>query len=100
MWAPHWVLTLCPLSVKSMQPYSDPSRPPPENILANANRVESIMQHWYEKAEEGITAEIDYACAIRSRRIRFANALPALIGARPPARGGRGSLRAQSEGST
>ena len=24
MWAPHRVLTLCPLSVNSMQPYSDP----------------------------------------------------------------------------
>ena len=54
----------------------------PGEILSNPVRVEPIMQHWCEKAEQGLTAGIDYACAIRSRRIRFATALPALIGAR------------------
>ena len=38
--------------------------------------------------------------ALKWMMVGVANALPALIGARPPARGGRGSLRAQSEGST
>ena len=51
-------------------------------ILAKPARVDSIIQSWREKAENGLTAGIEYACAIRSRRIRFATALPALIGAR------------------
>ena len=54
----------------------------PEEILAEPGRVESIVRYWREKAESGMTAGIEYACAIRSRRIRFATALPALIGAR------------------
>ena len=54
----------------------------PEEILAKPARVEPIMRQWREKAERGMVAGIDYACAIRSRRIRFATALPALIGAR------------------
>ena len=54
----------------------------PGEILAKPARVDSIMQPWREKAENGLTAGIEYACAIRSRRIRFATALPALIGAR------------------
>lgn len=54
----------------------------PEEILGNAARVESILQKWREKAERGVGAGIEYACAIRNRRIRFATALPALIGAR------------------
>ena len=47
----------------------------PEEILAKPARVESIMRHWREKAESGMMAGIEYACAIRSRRIRFATAL-------------------------
>jgi farnesyl-diphosphate farnesyltransferase len=54
----------------------------PEGILAKPARVESIMRHWREKAESGLVAGIDYACAINQRRVRFATALPALIGAR------------------
>lgn len=54
----------------------------PEEILEDPARVEPIIRRWREKAEGGMTAGIDYACAIRSRRIRFATALPALIGAR------------------
>ncbi len=54
----------------------------PEEILGNPTRVEPIIRSWREKAEGGMAAGIDYACAIRSRRIRFATALPALIGAR------------------
>ena len=54
----------------------------PEGILENPARVEPIIRRWREKAEDGMKAGMDYACAIRSRRIRFATALPALIGAR------------------
>lgn len=54
----------------------------PEEILAKPARVESIMRQWREKAERGMVAGIDYACAINQRRVRFATALPALIGAR------------------
>lgn len=54
----------------------------PDEILAKPARVESIMRRWREKAERGIGAGIDYACSIKERRIRFATALPALIGAR------------------
>ena len=54
----------------------------PEEILREPARVLPILQKWREKAEHGIEAGIDYACAIRNRRIRFATALPALIGVR------------------
>jgi farnesyl-diphosphate farnesyltransferase len=54
----------------------------PDEILAKPARVEPIMRHWREKAERGLVAGIEYACAINQRRIRFATALPALIGAR------------------
>jgi farnesyl-diphosphate farnesyltransferase len=54
----------------------------PEGILENPAGVEPIIRRWREKAEAGMKAGMDYACAIRSRRIRFATALPALIGAR------------------
>jgi farnesyl-diphosphate farnesyltransferase len=51
-------------------------------ILRAPARVVPILQKWREKAEHGMEAGIDYACAIRNRRIRFATALPALIGVR------------------
>lgn len=54
----------------------------PGDILTKPAGVESIMQQWRERAERGLAAGIDYACQIRSRRVRFAAALPALIGAR------------------
>lgn len=54
----------------------------PEEILRNAARIAPVVQKWREKAERGVEAGMDYACAIRNRRIRFATALPALIGAR------------------
>ena len=54
----------------------------PEEVLHEPARVASILEKWREKAERGVEAGIDYACAIRNRRIRFATALPALIGAR------------------
>jgi farnesyl-diphosphate farnesyltransferase len=54
----------------------------PEEILTNPGRAEPVIRRWREKAESAMAAGLDYACAIRSRRIRFATALPALIGAR------------------
>jgi farnesyl-diphosphate farnesyltransferase len=54
----------------------------PENVLANPATLDPVLKRWREKAEKGIEAGIDYAGAIRNRRVRFATALPALIGAR------------------
>jgi farnesyl-diphosphate farnesyltransferase len=54
----------------------------PEEILSEPRRVAPVLEQWRKKAEQGVAAGIDYACAIRNRRIRFATALPALIGAR------------------
>jgi farnesyl-diphosphate farnesyltransferase len=54
----------------------------PAEILADPARIEPIMKKWQERAGEGIAAGIEYAAAIRNRRVRFATALPALIGAR------------------
>src|SRR5205085_72460 len=54
----------------------------PAQILRDPPRIEPVLEKWREKAERGIEAGIEYACAIRNRRVRFATALPALIGAR------------------
>jgi farnesyl-diphosphate farnesyltransferase len=54
----------------------------PSDVLQEPGRVAPILTRWREKAQRGIEAGMEYACAIRNRRIRFATALPALIGAR------------------
>jgi farnesyl-diphosphate farnesyltransferase len=54
----------------------------PGDILTDPSRAEPVIARWREKAESGVEAGIEYACAIRNRRVRFATALPALIGAR------------------
>ena len=54
----------------------------PDEILVKPARVEPIMRQWREKAERGMVAGIEYSCAINQHRVRFATALPALIGAR------------------
>ena len=54
----------------------------PAEIRRDPSRVEPVMARWREKAEQGIEAGIEYATAIRNRRVRFATALPAMIGAR------------------
>jgi farnesyl-diphosphate farnesyltransferase len=54
----------------------------PGEILASPDRVEPVLVKWRDKAESGLQAGIDYASAIRNRRVRFATALPALIGKR------------------
>jgi farnesyl-diphosphate farnesyltransferase len=53
-----------------------------EKILRDPKRIEPVVSKWRDKAQRGLEAGIEYACAIRNRRIRFATALPALIGAR------------------
>lgn len=54
----------------------------PAEILERPFDVEPIVRRWQEKANRGLAAGLDYACAIRPGRVRFATALPALIGAR------------------
>ena len=54
----------------------------PGEILRDPTRIEPILKNWRQKAEEGMEAGIDYTASIRNRRVRFATALPALIGAR------------------
>lgn len=54
----------------------------PQEILQEPARALPIVERWREAAFDGIAAGMEYACAIRSRRVRFATALPALIGAR------------------
>jgi farnesyl-diphosphate farnesyltransferase len=54
----------------------------PAQLLRDPVRLEPVLNKWREKAEKGMEAGIDYAGAIRNRRVRFATALPALIGAR------------------
>jgi farnesyl-diphosphate farnesyltransferase len=53
----------------------------PADILNDPARIELLLNKWREKAERGIDAGKKYAAAIRSRRVRFATALPAKIGA-------------------
>ncbi|HEX4631268.1 MAG TPA: phytoene/squalene synthase family protein [Chthoniobacterales bacterium] len=54
----------------------------PRDIVADPSKLYPALKKWREKAEKRIEAGIDYAGAIRNRRVRFATALPALIGAR------------------
>jgi len=54
----------------------------PSQILREPERFQPIYRKWREKAERGIEAGLQYARAIRNRRVRIATVLPALIGAR------------------
>jgi farnesyl-diphosphate farnesyltransferase len=54
----------------------------PGEVLRQPARVGPVINRWRYQAGHGLEAGIEYACAIRNRRIRFATALPALIGAR------------------
>jgi farnesyl-diphosphate farnesyltransferase len=54
----------------------------PEEVLRDPTRVEPLLAKWRETAARGIEAGIEYAAAIRNRRVHFATALPAMIGAR------------------
>jgi farnesyl-diphosphate farnesyltransferase len=53
----------------------------PADELAAAS-VTEVFQHWLDRAEEGIGAGIDYSSSLTNWRVRFATALPALIGGR------------------
>ena len=54
----------------------------PGEILTQPERAEAVMTKWREKAAQGMDAGIEYASTIHNRRVRFATALPAIIGAR------------------
>ena len=54
----------------------------PAEILRDLARIEPVIRKWREKAEQGMKAGMEYAAAIRNRRVRFATALPAMIGQR------------------
>jgi farnesyl-diphosphate farnesyltransferase len=54
----------------------------PSQIVREPERFQPIYRKWREKAERGIEAGLQYANAIRNRRVRIATALPGLIGAR------------------
>ena len=53
----------------------------PADELA-ATSVTKVFHHWLDRAEEKIGAGIDYSSGLTNWRVRFATALPALIGAR------------------
>ena len=54
----------------------------PDGILREPEKFKSILRRWLDKAQSGMEAGIEYSSAIQNRRVRFATALPALIGAR------------------
>ena len=53
----------------------------PADELAAAP-LEEVFARWLERAEKGIASGIEYSAALTNWRVRFATALPALIGAR------------------
>ena len=53
----------------------------PSQILSEPERFQSIYRIWLEKAKAGLVSGMEYSRAIRSRRVRAATVLPALIGA-------------------
>jgi farnesyl-diphosphate farnesyltransferase len=54
----------------------------PGRILSEPDRFQPIYQKWMKKAQDDLECGIQYARAIRNRRVRAATVLPALIGAR------------------
>jgi farnesyl-diphosphate farnesyltransferase len=51
-------------------------------IFSEPERFQPIYTRWAEKAKDGLESGMQYSRAIRNCRVRFATALPALIGAR------------------
>lgn len=51
-------------------------------ILSEPERFQPIYRRWTEKAQDELECGMQYARAIRNRRVRAATVLPALIGAR------------------
>jgi farnesyl-diphosphate farnesyltransferase len=54
----------------------------PNELISRRIEVAPTLDKWRRRAEQGVAAGMDYCCAIRPVRVRFATALPALIGAR------------------
>lgn len=54
----------------------------PGDILMDPGRFEFVFEKWRNEAQRGLTAGMNYVHGIRSRRVRAATVLPALIGAR------------------
>lgn len=54
----------------------------PAEILSAPRGAEPVLRYWEKRAEAGIAAGIEYSCAIKPVRLRFATVLPALLGAR------------------
>ena len=54
----------------------------PADLLRDATRAGPILRVWQERAQQGLAAGVEYACAIQPWRVRLATALPALIGLR------------------
>jgi farnesyl-diphosphate farnesyltransferase len=54
----------------------------PAKILSEPDRFQPIYQRWMEKAQDGLECGMQYARAIRSRRVRAATVLPSLVGVR------------------
>ena len=52
------------------------------DLRRDTARVQPVIDEWRERAEKGITAGVEYSCAIKPWRVRLATVLPALIGAR------------------
>ncbi len=54
----------------------------PSDILSSPERFEPVWRGWEAKARGGLASGMVYANAVRSRRVRAASALPALLAAR------------------
>jgi len=54
----------------------------PADLRQKAALAQPVLEQWRQRAEKGISAGIEYACAIQPWRVRLATVLPALIGAR------------------
>ena len=54
----------------------------PADLRQKAALAQPVFEQWRQRAETGISAGVDYACAIQPWRVRLATVLPALIGAR------------------
>ena len=54
----------------------------PSQILSEPERFQLVYRTWLKKAETGLDCGVEYSHAIKTRRVRAATVLPALIGAR------------------
>lgn len=54
----------------------------PQDILAAPDRFEPVWSRWAARAQARLGQGMDYAQAVRSRRVRAATALPSLLGMR------------------